>query len=64
MLSEEKKKEIDALSVRQLLSQHRFSPVGDPRYQGEEGEYRVARLAQLRDQDNAAYVAASKSIGW
>lgn len=63
-MDEQTKAKIDALSVEELLRQHRFAPAGDPRYQGEEGDYRMKRLAELRSQDNAAYVAASKSIGW
>lgn len=64
MINETLKQKIDALSVQELLSVQRFAPVGDPRFQGEEGQYRMARLAELRSQDNAAYVSASKSIGW
>jgi len=63
-MDERTKTAIDELSVEELLRQHRFAQVGDPRYQGEEGEYRMKRLTELRGQDNAAYVAASKRIGW
>ena len=55
---------IAAMTVYQLLREHRFAAAGDLRYQGEEGKYRIQRLAQLRDQDPPAYVAASKAIGW
>ncbi len=55
-MDEETKKQIDQLSLVELFSQHRFAPIGDPRYQGDEGEYRVARLAELRSKDPGAYV--------
>jgi len=57
------KDKIDALTIFELLETHRFAPAGDERFQGEEGKYRVKRLAELRDKDNAAYVSASKSLG-
>ena len=63
-MNEKTKAAIDELSVEELLRQHRFAPIGDSRYQGEEGEYRMKRLAELRSQDHLAYVAASKRIGW
>lgn len=63
-MNRQEKEAIDNLTVEQLLRQHRFAPAGDPRYQGEEGDYRVARLAKLRSADPAAYTAASKNIGW
>lgn len=64
MLSPEKKAEIDKLSMRALLYAQRFAPWDDPRFVGDEGEYRMKRLAELCDADPAAYTAASKSIGW
>ena len=63
-MDKETKEAIDRLTVEQLLQQHRFTPAGDPRYQGEEGDYRMRRLAELRTADPGAYVAASKNIGW
>ncbi len=63
-MTPEKKQEIDALSIHDLLQAQRFAPVGDPRFKGEEGTYRMDRLADLHSADNAAYVRASKSIGW
>ena len=64
VLSPELKAYIDSLDVMSLLHTHRFAPGGDPRFQGAEGEYRVKRLAELRDKDPGAYVSASKAIGW
>lgn len=55
---------VDAMSMERLIRDNRFAPVGDPRFRGEEGEYRITRLAQLRQQDPAGYVAASKFVGW
>ena len=63
-LTPEIKVQIDALSVYDLLYAHRFASVGDPCFQGEQGEYRMRRLAELRNQDNDAYVRASKDMGW
>lgn len=58
------KNSIDAMSVSKLLAEVRFAPVGDPKFQGEQGAYRLARLKELRDKDPDAYVRASKDIGW
>jgi hypothetical protein len=63
-IPEHRKRAIDGMTVDQLLFDQRFAPVGDPRFRGAEGEYRMKRLADLRSQDPAAYVSASKSIGW
>jgi hypothetical protein len=58
------KEAIDKMTVQEMLRLHRFAPAGDLRFQGEEGDYRMARLAELRSEDPAAYTAASKNIGW
>ena len=58
------KNKIDALSIEELLRDHRFAPIGSTMFQGKEGEYRIKRLSELRNKDNDAYVNASKSIGW
>ena len=63
-LTPELKAAIDKKDVRTLLSRVRFAPIGDAMFQGESGEYWLKRLAEVRDQDNDAYVAASKSLGW
>jgi len=56
---------IDAMTVEELLRKHRFTPLGsDELFEGESGRYMCERIAVLRDQDNAAFVAASKKIGW
>jgi hypothetical protein len=63
-LTPENKAIIDAYSVEELLRHNRFAPIGDPWFQDETGDYWLRRLAQKRDEDNAAYVQASKRIGW
>lgn len=64
MIEQAKKEQIDRMSVGELLSANRSAPIGDPRFQGYEGAYRMKRLAELRSEDNDAYVRSSKSIGW
>ena len=63
-LSAETKAKIDSLSIHDLLFAQRFAPVGDHRFQGAEGEYRMKRLSELRSNNPDAYVSASKEIGW
>jgi len=65
-LTPERKKIIDAMEYRELLSRWRFAPSGDVWFQGETGEYWGKRMAELRSQPggNKRHVAASKSIGW
>jgi hypothetical protein len=58
------KAEIDAMTIRQLLGKSRFATIGAPLFQGESGTYFMKRLAEVRDQDNAAFVQASISLGW
>jgi len=61
-LTDEVKEKIDSLSYAQLLSRWRFSPSGDPWFQGETGEYWGKRMAELRD--TVDHVSISKQIGW
>ncbi len=63
-LTDELKAKIDSYSVYTLLQKVRFAPIGDPLMCGEVGDYWMNRLATLRNQDNDAYVKASKDIGW
>lgn len=63
-LTNENKAYIDGLSYEQLLRRWRFTPVGDKWFQDETGTYWGKRMAELRTQDNARHVSASKSIGW
>ena len=63
-LTPENKAEIDSLSYRDLLSRWRFSPAGDPMFQGETGIYWGSRMNELRNANPAEAVAASKSLGF
>jgi len=63
-LTPELKAEIDAKDVEELLRRVRYAPPGSTLFAGESGEYWFKRLDELRSQDNDAYVAASKRIGW
>ncbi len=62
-LTDKNKKYIDSLSLYSLLEGWRNTPVGSEWFQDETGEYWQRRMCALRDQDNAAWVAASKAIG-
>jgi len=62
-MTPETKAHIDTLSYEQLLEQLRFDPAGHPRWQGEEGNYRMDRMRLLREQ-GADHVGASKRLGW
>jgi len=65
-LTPENKKYIDNMSYTSLLSKWRFTPTGNPWFQGETGKYWGERMAELRNQPdgNKKHVAASKLIGW
>lgn len=58
------KRQIDAMSLEDMLSKWRFSASGDEMFQGESGAYFSTRMFGLRDADNDAWVRASKSVGW
>ena len=57
-LTKENKQYIDSMSYMSLLSQWRYSPVGNPWFQGETGDYWSKRMAELRD--TVDHVAVSK----
>lgn len=63
-LTQENKQYIDSLDLVELLRHWRFAQVGDKWFVGETGEYWGKRMFSLRDQDNDAWVSASKLIGW
>lgn len=63
-LTPENKAHIDSLSHYQLLSRWRFTPAGDPWFQGETGKYWGERMAALKAANPAQAVADSKAIGW
>lgn len=62
-LTEHNKAKIDAMPYEELLRAWRFAPSGDPRFEGETGQYWKDRMARLRI-EGADHVAASKTIGW
>ena len=56
---------IDAASYEQLLRKWRFTPSGDPLFEGEVGEYYQKAMEKAREAVGPAEaVAASKRIGW
>lgn len=61
-LTAENKKYIDSLSYKDLLTQWRFAPVGNPWFQGETGKYWGDRMAELRS--TVDHVGISKEMGW
>ena len=61
-MTEQEKREIDAMSYEDLLRACRFASAGDPRFQGDRGEYWAERMRQLREA-GADHVGASKRIG-
>lgn len=65
-LTPQMKEGIDKKSYTELLYDWRFAPVGDELFQGETGEYYMARMKELRALPGGteAHVTASKQIGW
>ena len=57
---------IDEATYTELLRKLRFSPIGDPYFQGEMGDYFLARMRAMREEPGGdeAHVMASKAIGW
>lgn len=64
-LTDDVKRQIDAMPYVELLSRWRFSPSGTELFEGESAEYFAARMKMLRAQPggDAMHVAASKAIG-
>jgi len=64
-LTPENKQIIDNKSYHELLQAVRYSPIGDPWFQGETGEYWMKRMSEVRNMvGHAEHVATSKAIGW
>lgn len=63
-LTEERKELIDQLPLKELLRMWRFTPIGDPIFQGPSGEYLKDRLLEARSADPAEFTRASKEIGF
>ena len=63
-LTPEIKAMIDGWSYQSLLRRWRFTPIGDPLFQGESGIYFSNVIKKRRVADPKAAVKASKKIGW
>lgn len=55
---------IDRMDYEEMLQLWRFAGVGEPLFVGEVGAYFYRRMINLKQQDPAAAVRASKNIGW
>ena len=65
MIDESMKKQIDAMNYEQMLRLWRFAPVGDPLFQGENGDYYAERMKLKKSQlSDSEQVRASKTVGW
>lgn len=64
-MDEAMKARIDAMTYEQLLRQWRFAPLGDPMFQGEQGEYYSTRMEDKRlEVGPEEHTRVSKLIGW
>ena len=65
MIDPQMKMWIDSAPYEVLLRRWRFSPSGDPFFQGETGEYYKKIIAERRASvGDAEHVRASKAVGW
>jgi hypothetical protein len=62
-LTETLKQEIDKMDYTELLRKWRFSPLGDPMFKGESGDYFCIRMKKLKINDEH-HAKVSKEIGW
>ena len=60
MIDPKIKAKIDAMSQEELCKKWRFAPIGDPMFQGEEGEYFKKRLKEM----GGMTPEISKRLGW
>ena len=59
------KEQIDALSYEEILRLWRFHPVGDPMFQGDDGEYLVKTFYRKKAEiSSEEHTAISKRVGW
>jgi len=63
-LTEKLKREIEAMPMHELIRRIRFSPIDDPYFQGEVGEFFMKVSDEKRKTDPAGHVLASKAVGW
>ena len=61
-ITEEQKVYIDGASYEDLLREWRFSPIGNPAFDGERGEYFAKVMWEKKELCD--HVAASKRVGW
>jgi hypothetical protein len=61
-MTPQQKQMIDDMSYEHMLRLWRFSPVGDPTFQGETGEYFAKVMREKANQCDT--VVASKLVGW
>lgn len=65
MIDKTLKNWIDNASYEELLGRWRFSPVGDPIFQGELGDYYKETIFRKRDKIGALEASRiSKLVGW
>lgn len=64
MIDPQLKTWIDNATIEELLKCWRFSPAGNPLFNGETGEYYSKVMNEKRAADPGEYTAASKRIGW
>lgn len=65
MIPAHTKERIDNMDYESMLRLWRNSPVGEPLFQGETGEYFTEVMRKKRDEvGNEEAVRASKNIGW
>ena len=65
MIDQKLKRQIDAMDYETMLRRWRFSPSGDPMFQGEVGEYFKEEMFKKRDAlSGAEQVKISKAVGW
>ena len=64
-LLEDQKKWIDEASFYELLTLWRGAPVGEPKFQGEAGDYYARVMAKKKDAlEPGEAVRISKEVGW
>ena len=64
ILTKERKKYIDGLSLQKLLYRWRFSKIGDPWFQDETGKYWLDRMKRLEKSSVGSFFNISKRVGW
>jgi hypothetical protein len=64
MTKEQMKEWIDNASYEELLAKWRFSPVGDPFFQGEVGDYFTKKIITKRATNPEEHTRVSKKLGW